>query len=242
MKLDRVTITGADDSIDPSDLLLLSRQYPFVEWGILVSRSHSFLPRWPSPRWIQALQLCTQTPRKMNLSLHVCGTLVRNLLMGENEVPREYLAGFERVQLNFHGETLPHNRRLFLDALLAFGDRQIIFQVDGANGLERLREIWHADPAGDFNGVPLFDLSHGAGVSPGSWPEPIAPGVYHGYAGGLGPENIVEEIGRIAQVAGDARVWVDMETKIRSSRDRIFDLTKVEAVLEACAPLIEKAQ
>ena len=31
--LDRVTITGADDSVRPTDLLELSREFPFVEWG-----------------------------------------------------------------------------------------------------------------------------------------------------------------------------------------------------------------
>ena len=34
-----VTITGADDSIQPSQLLDLQKEFPFVEWGILLSRN-----------------------------------------------------------------------------------------------------------------------------------------------------------------------------------------------------------
>ena len=37
MILDRVTITGADDSIHVEQLAELSQAYPYVEWGILVS-------------------------------------------------------------------------------------------------------------------------------------------------------------------------------------------------------------
>lgn len=244
MRLDRVTITGADHSVEPHQLLELSREFPFVEWGILVSRSNTAAkgqaaaPRWPSFDWIESLRRCARKPDRMDLALHVCGHWVRQLLLGENEIPREILEGFERVQLNFHGESLPSNRRLFPDALLPFGERQIIFQLDGAMGLARLKEIWEADPAGDFNAVGLHDVSHGAGVSPKSWPAPVSEHVYQGYAGGLGPENFLAEIVRIADAAKDARVWVDMETRVRSSGDRIFDLSKVRAVLEAARPFV----
>ena len=61
MKLDRVTITGADDSVDPLQLRALSLEFPFVEWGILVSHSNTICtsypkPRFPSPKWIADLQ------------------------------------------------------------------------------------------------------------------------------------------------------------------------------------------
>ncbi|MHB1675039.1 MAG: hypothetical protein ACYCSP_12405 [Acidobacteriaceae bacterium] len=37
MKLETVTITGADDSTDIVELAELSEEFPFVEWGILIS-------------------------------------------------------------------------------------------------------------------------------------------------------------------------------------------------------------
>ena len=41
MKLTKVTLTGADDFTDPKRLIEISREYPFVEWGILFSLKHS---------------------------------------------------------------------------------------------------------------------------------------------------------------------------------------------------------
>lgn len=239
MKLERVTLTGADDSVEPGDLLELSREFPFVEWGILVSRSHPKEPRWPSVEWIQALQRCARPPDEMSLSLHVCGRFVRDLLLGENEVPRELLQGFNRVQLNFHGERVAHNRALFLQALPSLGKRQIIFQIDGEDGPGHLDFVLKNDKEGGVDAVPLFDLSHGAGISPRAWPAPLMPGVLQGYAGGLGPDNVAAELERIAAAAADARVWIDMETKIRTPagyRLDVFDLKKVRAVLKAAAP------
>lgn len=34
-----ITMTGADDSIRPQDLLPISEKFPRVEWGILLSNS-----------------------------------------------------------------------------------------------------------------------------------------------------------------------------------------------------------
>jgi hypothetical protein len=42
MRLKTVTITGADDAVDPEELLQIQQRYPFVEWGILLSRYSLF--------------------------------------------------------------------------------------------------------------------------------------------------------------------------------------------------------
>jgi len=38
MKINKITITGADDRTKISDLVQLQKDYPFVEWGILFSK------------------------------------------------------------------------------------------------------------------------------------------------------------------------------------------------------------
>ena len=48
MKLHTVTITGTDDSTNMADLVALSREFPFVEWAILVSESHEGGFRFPT--------------------------------------------------------------------------------------------------------------------------------------------------------------------------------------------------
>lgn len=255
MKLDRVTLTGADDSVNVDDLLKLSEQYPFVEWGILVHNAtiatsvSEWSPRWPSQAWIIELQAKVRNwyPETM-LSLHVCGRWVRELLQGRQLIPRFMFDQFNRVQLNFHAENTPCDGVGFCKALQSIGgNRQFIFQIDGQGGNEHLETLW--DVADGLNihidTVPLFDVSGGAGVVPDVWPKPTWMAndidyVYHGYAGGLGPDNVISELERIRAVAGTCRIWIDMETKIRSKGDSQFDLDLCHRVLQQVAPYIAK--
>lgn len=253
--IDRVTITGADDSIHPTDLIRLTEEFPFVEWGILASEScwGAGRLRYPSRGWINGLLLLTRVPHQLPLSLHVCGKWVRKLLLGEILIPPQLRHWFGRVQLNFHAEKVACNPAAFADVLRRIG-RPIIFQLDGADGNA------HLDSANEYevpNCFGLFDVSGGAGVLPKQWPSPIFrdvyPGehgegvqqwAYHGYAGGLGPENLAEQIPLIlAAAAGtehtaEGRIWIDMETHVRSDDDRQFDLKKVRRCLEIAAPFV----
>jgi hypothetical protein len=246
MNFDRVTITGADQSVRPSHLLELTRKFPFVEWGILVSRSQAGNYRYPDEHWIRNLQQVAATNPELNLSLHVCGHWVRQLLLGENEVPAWMLEDFKRVQLNFHSQVDRRETPLFFAALAALGNRQVIFQIDSALGAKHLESVYGENDEGSVDAVPLFDLSSGTGVLPVSWPAPRymqddVNFAYHGYAGGLGPDNLADEIPKIAQAAAGARFWIDMETHVRSANDRQFDLGKVERCLELAALHISHA-
>lgn len=261
MAIDRVTITGADDSVRPQDLIPLTREFPFVEWGILASENNTHqrmgCPRYPSPRWLADLQAVAETTGQLpNLALHINGRWVRKLLVGENIVPHEHFHCFGRVQLNFHAERNNCLPRDFAACLNAIG-KTFIFQLDGAKGNA------HMDAANEYaakNCHGLFDVSGGAGILPNEWPKPIYldvdPGehgggieyhAYHGYAGGLGPENLDEQIPRIlAAAAGtehtrEGRIWIDMETRVRSDNDRTFDLAKVRRCLEISAPFVRAA-
>lgn len=240
MQLARVTITGADESVSPADLARLTDAYPFVEWGILVSKSSTGIPRYPHAEWID--DLC-RTVRSDNsalpLALHVCGQWVRKLLVGENVIAPELLMHqFPRVQLNFHAENVACYDDAFFRVLteFPFQPRQFIFQLDGKLGNRHFDMVRkrNENSIPEVDAVPLFDISGGAGRTPKQWPDPVV-GVPMGYAGGLGPANIEAQLLNIAEKACGHVVWVDMETHVRSEDDRQLDLTKVEAVLEICA-------
>jgi len=248
MRLDRVTITGADDSIIPNDLLKLSRQYRFVEWGILASASvgpdaGSF--RFPSAPWIAELIGVARRVGNISLSLHLCGRWVRELLVGDVHIPELLLAPeFQRIQLNFHAERTPCKAPEFFNAMLSLGKRQYIFQIDGAKGNAHLESLY-GENNGDqtVDAVPLFDISGGAGILPTEWPKPQymdddTTCCYHGYAGGLGPDNLEQQIPLIGAAAGETPIWIDMETRVRSSDDSRFDLDKVARCLEIAKPHI----
>jgi hypothetical protein len=244
MQLDRVTITGADNSVSVLDLRALSEEYPFVEWGILTSLSSMDGPRFPSAKWIDELQWVSKG--ELALSLHVCGRWTREILTGLRSLPADFLFGFDRVQLNFHAERTQCEPSSFRQLLQYYGPRQYIFQIDGSGGNEHLQSLYGLDNEGGrpVDAVALFDISGGAGVLPvDGWPKPylkkdnVTPADC-GYAGGLGPDNLEAQLPLIATAAGDARIWIDMETRVRSNEDKQFDLAKVRRCLDICKPHI----
>lgn len=228
MILDRVTMTGADDSVGAGQLAALSEKYPFVEWGILFSGTRQGQPRYPSTEWLS--DLSQHSKKGLRLSAHLCGKWVRSLVLNgsfiwiqEYEIFAEM---FTRVQLNFHGHFM-EGKKGWTENLKKHHEKQYILQYDGANDAacdELIRST-------GFSAVPLFDKSGGAGIVPGEWPKAM-PKVYCGYAGGLGPETLRDELARIDQAAGPEQIWIDMETRVRSENDKIFDLEKVEACLK----------
>lgn len=236
--LNRVTLTGADDSTDIDDLLELSVKFPFVEWGILASGSQQGGNRFPSLKWMADLYDATTDVPGVQLSIHVCGRWVRDICDG-NWTPvftnlGPILTFAERVQLNFHAYTHLLSSEFLPAAVQRAADHgwQIIFQCDGVNDCL----VSNAYDDG-LDAVPLYDKSGGAGVVPGEWPGAMA-GIYSGYAGGLGPDNLAVELPKIAAAANGPH-WIDMESRVRSNSDRLFDLKKCRQVLEFCAPLIQ---
>ena len=229
MQIDRVTITGADDSTNIKWMLDTSQKYPFVEWGILVSLNAGG-PRFPSKDWLDRLNyVAAKNP--MQLSLHVCGQWVKDICAGHWEYLMHHeeatMALCRRVQLNFHGHKHVLYDRFYETAreMTSALGKEIIFQVDGTND-----DLVDKARARGLDAVPLFDLSGGAGVVSENWPLKD-PEIYSGYAGGLGPDNVIAEMEKISQVAKHGRTWIDMETKVRTSSNRSLDYQAVEIVL-----------
>lgn len=236
-----VTFTGADHTVtDPHEMAVLSARFPFIEWGILIG-SDTFnmgrlgKSRFPCITWIDWLCDVKASNPGMRLSLHICGEPLREVLAGDPRLIRrmgELLQRFERCQLNFHGEPLEQSGpQMILHSFLTLKRLwrpEIIFQLDGAND-QAYRDCADWTPIDNERPLQvagLFDRSHGAGVSPGEWPKPLAD-IPCGYAGGIGPDNIVAELGRLRKVWGHqpgiARVmpiWCDMETKLFDSANR----------------------
>jgi hypothetical protein len=234
--INKVTVTGADDSVTPKELMDISENFPFVEWGLLLSKSSMGNFRFPSAEWLSNFTKEVWYS-EIQLSGHVCGSWVKQILKG-NWINREldnihpHLdCIFDRFQINTHG------RNHYLDAekvVDMFNDclvnQTVIFQYDNANN-----DIFGLDILGKS---ALFDLSGGAGVLPEHWPTPLEEAPC-GYAGGLSPENVQGQIEKISKiVAPDDVIWIDAETHLRSNGDQQFDLDKVVAFLEATKPYI----
>jgi phosphoribosylanthranilate isomerase len=227
--LERVTITGADDGTSVEEMLALSRRYPFVEWGILVSKRHEGSPRFPSRKWMVALVEAAMPDKEtelLNLSTHICGAWVREMFVGKMDWTALPMVASvsQRVQINTHAEEHVSTRRM-MDTLEQRSEAQFIFQWDGVND-----HLIYAAKACALNVAALFDTSGGAGVLPEKW---IAPADEFpcGYAGGLGPDNVLAQIAKIEAVCAKP-YWIDMERRVRTQDDSALDMDAVRSVLE----------
>ena len=232
-----VTVTGADDSVRPDDLVSIAKEFPFVEFGILLQNNPQGSLRFPSRDWLDKLYV-SWFPRGRDLALsgHLCGRWVKDLCLGKPSFFENFgytWNMFDRLQLNFHAQPHKMNDKEFGGVLREYlSQKMVIFQMDGVktneNMLHSMVGRWH------ISAYPLFDTSGGRGVLPKEWPEYFG---YCGYAGGLSPENVGEELGRISKIAR-SQIWIDTETLVRSEDDEIFDLEKVRRFLKASKPWV----
>jgi len=240
MPLTRVSITGADDTVRPSDLVELSREFPFVEWGILFSESLAGSARYPTKDWRQAFVAIANT-HKLQLAAHLCGKIAREMESGAETLwlPMP----FQRVQLNgYAGGDLdtPSHHRLGVTFILQarglsdfvrFSLRAADLNASTETGIDRMP--WSKRSTASV----LFDPSSGTGTPPTTqWPIQRTE-VPTGYAGGIRPSNVRTVLGDLPPSA--TPVWIDMESGVRTNN--VFDLARVRQVLEACAPFVQEA-
>ena len=206
----RVTITGADDRVAVNNLEEISKEFSFVEWGILFSSKNFGRKRYPSLDWIDCLfgrAYC------MNLSLHLCGKDARHAMSGRtNHIP----SMFGRIQINGYmvGNCGSMHTLSYFSTL--------IFQCRNEETLPLV-----AREAKLLGGDVLFDPSGGRGIKTVSWPDtPI--GCHLGFAGGIDPDNVLSVLEAIGP--REEHAWIDMESGVRT--DNEFDINKVVSVLE----------
>lgn len=234
-----ITVTGADDTVDPAKLLDLGEKYPLAEFGILFG-NYKWVDRFPSDKWLHALRKAIVGRKTLpRLSCHLCGCWAEQFLTREAPfIPDGDL--WQRIQVNTHGEAHPvvltHLLRT-LNNLQVRGGVEVIFQRDIQND-PIFDYVLSQSLAGarKYNVSTLFDLSHGAGVLPNVWPRPI-DGARCGYAGGLSPANVSDQLDKIAEAGSKDfgpvtdSIWIDAETRLRSDGGSSFDLAKVEEFL-----------
>ena len=240
-------LCGADDSVDPALLGLISEKYPFVEWGVLFRPDKEGEPRYATMGWVREKlhPVFLQSNGSLRLAAHFCGVRVNEVLSGDDTFVREIAAlGFRRIQINATAVNGVDTSNLpgavpIVAALMAknLGVEFIIQRSDETEPLWGGLAALADSPGGPKNMSMLFDESKGTGKMLASYTPP--PAAYEiGYAGGIGPKNIGEVLD-LAIAAGQGRsVWIDMESRLRGDVDGrdTFDVAKCfECVRGVCA-------
>lgn len=230
------TFTGVDSKTDLGRVAELSAHYPFLEFGILLSRTPEDKdPRYPVFAEIE--RIVATLSGKSKLALHVCGRAVGEFVRVTEDgdfagwdIEDLVSAGIGRIQLNFNFERAGLSLKELGGAVRRTGAK-VITQHFSANSAV-------SEGISEPNHHVLYDASGGRGVLAAGYDKPFA-GKYTGYAGGIGPENAVAAVTAIQTVTGDKDVWIDMESRIRT--DGYLDLDKCEKVAASIAPILGTA-
>ncbi|MEO1508952.1 MAG: hypothetical protein AAFU84_15035, partial [Cyanobacteria bacterium J06633_23] len=212
------------------ELQAISKEFPFVEWGILHSSRRSG-PRYPSFAWCQKLQMNSN------------GLVFSAHLEWDFLVQMASIAGvsfnsqrFHRIQLNILDR---HSEFLFsiwpkIRHSLA-GPELIIQSASLSNDVKALAKEISANQRVSI----LFDASAGRGILPSQWITPSTT-LDFGLAGGLSPANLGVELQKISKSVGDQTIWIDMESGVRTSDGSSLDLSKVRACMIYSSSYVEK--
>jgi phosphoribosylanthranilate isomerase len=223
-----VTFTGLDERTDLERVKQLSKLYP-VEWGILYSPKRAGNePRYPLPAHANKF-----VGHGLMLAGHLCGGAARTALHLEraNLGPEDMallsaLVGINRVQINYvpNPDAWPH-LRTDTGLPLGYWEAERFARTTQHPVIVQHRTLTYPEYTGLHY---LFDKSGGKGEGPKNWPKHPDGKRLVGYAGGLGPEVVVEQLARM-DTSGP--YWLDMEGRVRTADDWL-DLDKCEAVLE----------
>ena len=212
----RVTFSGIDAWTKAQDILAIYEKYPFTEFAYLYTESKKAGNRYPQPVILKAFKKA-----RIPMAVHICGKAAHEVMKTGDWSPvyasiGQYMDMFERIQIN-----IPKTSHFSRNVVFPEG-KKIIIQIHP--GTEEMFECYKTNPS-----VQGFqDGSGGHGITASEWMPPETE--FFGYAGGIGPENVVETIRKISSVCR-TDFWIDMETGIRTN-DK-FDVKKCEQVCKA---------
>lgn len=223
--LNRVTFTGIDNKTNINDLVLLSKKYPFVEFGVLFSTKQPNDDKWKN-RYPDKTILKKLKNKELQLCGHVCGSAVRKIVKENNWNEFYNLFGdeidiFNRFQLNVA------DVKCFFEKIDFPKDRNFIIQLNKNLSLyEKYKDL--------PNVFGFQDNSGGLGKFENNW---LDSDRYFGYAGGLNVDNVEDVINNL-YIVNNADFWIDMETSVRTND--WFDVEKCEKILEICKNYVNK--
>ena len=231
MILNFITCSGTNEFTDIRELVALMQEYPLGEIGVQVSEKQS--PKGGARiEWIRELNAyLAEHNIAINAALHINRSWVESLCRGI-VVPDLHellelrdiygLPMFMRLQLNFklgrddvHEDCddtlveLQHNIK-----------RRFILSCNKSN--ERIvRSLYLKGLRFDC----LYDSSFGAGIAPDSRQAPMFSDILQGYAGGISPQSVCSELGKISRAtdnsATSGNIYIDAQKGLEDEQTHL---------------------
>ena len=237
MNIEYITCSDMREHNDIDEIISLGKKYPMAEFAIQAHPS-KFSQHMSRYVWFDTLVHAARV-NKMNLAMHVNAEYRTELCFGNIpyslrrlwEIRRDdNTPVISRVQVNINGgnDKFDFYPDKVANIIRAYPGIKFIFQYAPAQ-YERIRQLAKQN-------VPfalLYDVSGGEGkLSRDSWGGIILPAHQTGYAGGLSPDNVVENLNYInTLLPANYDTWIDAEGKLKSPDDngkKLFDTTLAE--------------
>lgn len=239
MKIDTITCSDPREDTPVEKLVAFMNEFPNVEVAVQAS-PYKIGPGTARRAWFERLlHLVRNNPVPLKLAMHVNLGYCDDMCRGA--VPYDMVQWFcarreddalviRRWQLNYSG-SMTHliSPRRVAGMINMFTGNDFIMQHNGwPQSCMLLQEM---------NGLNakfsvLYDASSGNGKSPEQWLPPYQ-GHNTGYSGGLRPENVTDELHKIAAVACDAHIWIDAEGGLKTPGTKTFDFDRARAYVNA---------
>ena len=236
MKLRYITCSDPRENLAPVSLMRLLNISPLAEIGVQAHPSAMMRGR---PRYIwfrQLLDAAKLSNTPVNIALHInykwCDEICSGNIPGEIKCFLSQKHSFthqplvSRIQLNIGDYTNNFDAEKLAHVISNWKKFEVIlpFNKNTKPQIEELRKT-----RAQFS--LLFDGSYGAGVSPNAWNAPVYDNVVFGYAGGISPTNVCENLDKIARVLpADYETWIDAEGRLRD-RTGAMDIERAKNYL-----------
>ena len=246
MNIEYITCSGIGPHNDMLEIINLGKNYTNAEFAVQASRNN-FFPSSDRYNFFRTL-VAACTVNDVNLAMHVnleyrtdlCRGIVPEIfkdlwnIKHRKGTPHAGKPVIGRVQININGgnDKFDFHADKVANIIRAYPDIKFIFQYAPAQN-ERIRQLAEQN-------VPfalLYDVSGGEGkLSHYSWGGIILPGHQTGYAGGLSPDNVVENLNYInTLLPANYDTWIDAEGKLKSPDDngkKLFDTALAQKYIE----------
>ncbi len=238
MNLRYITCSDIREDVPVRDAIELLKINPKVELGI---QAHGGAMNFGTPcyQWLdQLLGVSANAQTPLNIAVHVNYDWCSQMVVGGHNIDM-WPAEIKKLMLRKNKDGIPLIRRWQLNIgdgtrgiiapgmaqiCVAFQNREFIFPYNAKNPvtaeIEKLA-------LGRIDFSLLYDSSYGAGISPSSWNGPVYKNHPMGYAGGLGPDNVADNLEKIAMVCPpNYTAWIDAEGRLMKPGTRQFDIER----------------
>lgn len=238
MNLRYITCSDPREDLQIADVISFLKISPMIEIGVQAAPGTM---GWLRPRnvWFDVLMYYVKTNKNpLNVAVHVnyqwCDDMCSGKIPGEiahwmrlrNKSDNK--PSIRRWQLNIGDRTEKFDANAVAKLIREHPENEFIFPYNECvkNKIDALHKT-----GAKF--LLLYDSSYGYGICPEKWNGPVYEDVPMGYAGGLSPENVVDNLNKISKVVPkNYTTWIDAEGRLMKPGTREFDLGRARAYVQ----------